>query len=200
MPSAVSNIEIADLLRRAAAGKASLRLHNSRSWDRIYCGNVEFEIDGYIVVVFNDCDELDYVDRARAPDGRTGELDGWWDEGGDPIHLLTPEEREAVYKALKSPSLPGEVLPDRQRVQTPLTELRRRHRRSVWLVSGAWGLSVLVILASHVTQNQYPFWLWLALLLMLFAAAAYYQRAMRKLVQAQHQAAHESRKSADPLQ
>lgn len=41
-----------------------------RSWDETYAGDVAFVTPcGHTVVVFNDCDEWDYIDSIEAPDG-----------------------------------------------------------------------------------------------------------------------------------
>ena len=46
--------------------------HADPSPDDVYAGDVEFKLsNGWTVVVFNDCDEWDYIDHIVAPDGRT---------------------------------------------------------------------------------------------------------------------------------
>lgn len=40
--------------------------------DEVFAGNVHFHLsNGWQVIVFNDCDEWDYIDQIIAPDGRT---------------------------------------------------------------------------------------------------------------------------------
>jgi hypothetical protein len=40
------------------------------SWTDVYAGDVTFVApSGHVVVVFNDCDDWDYIDRIEAPDG-----------------------------------------------------------------------------------------------------------------------------------
>lgn len=42
-----------------------------RSWNEVYAGNVEYEAsNGWRLTVFNDCDDWDYIDLVKAPDGR----------------------------------------------------------------------------------------------------------------------------------
>jgi hypothetical protein len=93
--SAVGRIpgqEIAELFRRALRGEAKIFTEGS-SWTEIYASNVDVRIDGYELVIFNDCNQVDYVDSAIAPDGRCGDFDEWWNVGEEPVDLLTDEEQ-----------------------------------------------------------------------------------------------------------
>lgn len=37
----------------------------------MFCGDVTYRTpDGWQIIVFNDCDEFDYIDHVIAPDGR----------------------------------------------------------------------------------------------------------------------------------
>lgn len=91
--------EIAELFRKVIRGEASI-VPDNWSWDWVWCGNFYCTIDGYKVVIFNDCGELDYVDSATAPDGRTGDFDHW--EHDQPVELLTGEESGAMELALET--------------------------------------------------------------------------------------------------
>ena len=44
-------------------------------------------------MIFNDCNQVDYVDSALAPDGRRGDFDDRWNVGEEPVDLLTDEEQ-----------------------------------------------------------------------------------------------------------
>jgi hypothetical protein len=92
--------EVAELLRRAGRGEVKI-VAVGRSWNLVYAGNVTLVIGDYVVVIFNDCDELDYVDSATAPDGRRGELEAWWESHTEPVSLLTEVERMQVVDALR---------------------------------------------------------------------------------------------------
>jgi hypothetical protein len=97
-PTPVATIpaqEIADLLRRVVVGTATMYAVGSL-WDQAYCGNVEFEIDGYRIIAFNDCIEFDYVDHAIAPDGRECGYPGWDAEGCNPVDLLNEAELDQL--------------------------------------------------------------------------------------------------------
>lgn len=44
-------------------------------WERVYAGNVMFVLgNGWKVIVFNDCDEWDYIEDMLAPDGTSQEI------------------------------------------------------------------------------------------------------------------------------
>jgi hypothetical protein len=99
---AIPATEIADLLRAVARGERVAQLADRNfSWDGVYAGDVAFKISGYRIVIFNDCDEVDYVDSAVSPDRRMSDSDDWMAAGGDPIDLLEQEEREALLRVLK---------------------------------------------------------------------------------------------------
>lgn len=96
-------IEIADLLRKVLRGEVPIKVIGC-SWGAAYAGDVLFEIDGYLLTIFNDCEELDYVSEATAPDGRNCDFDAWYDDGGDPICFLTEIEvagLEAIFKGIE---------------------------------------------------------------------------------------------------
>lgn len=94
--------EVAEVLRKAIAGEIPIRLAcPERTWDGTYAGDVEFWFGDWYLVIFNDCDELDYVDCAVAPDGRAGDLFPWMDAGPEPVECLTWDERKALEKVLK---------------------------------------------------------------------------------------------------
>lgn len=102
----IAAAELAGVLRAAIEGRAALSLVGRESWGEVYCGNVEFQVDGWRVTFFNDCGELDYVDSVTAPDGRAAEYGDWFDSGGtgaDPIDLLSiTGESNALLTLLES--------------------------------------------------------------------------------------------------
>lgn len=42
---------------------------NGNDWDDTYAGNVCFAIDDYKIVIFNDCDQIDYIESIILPNG-----------------------------------------------------------------------------------------------------------------------------------
>lgn len=96
--------EVAELLRKAISGQSKLTLANNSllGWDRTYTGDVSFVIDGWRVTFFNDCDELDYCDSVKCPDGRSASFDDWWKtDERDPSCHLSIDELTELEKLLK---------------------------------------------------------------------------------------------------
>ena len=87
----IPGAEIVALFRRVLSGE-SVIFPDGISWDDVWAGNFHCHIDGYSVVIFNDCGECDYVDSATAPDGRTGDFDSWYDGGDEPVAMLEMSE------------------------------------------------------------------------------------------------------------
>jgi len=54
-------------------------------WIAVYCGDVPFMFGDWIIEFYNDCNELDYVETASAPDGREAKYNDW---DHDPIEIM----------------------------------------------------------------------------------------------------------------
>ena len=96
----VTGLEIAELFRKAIRREVKI-VAVGESWNHVYAGDVRFRVGDYTVVIFNDCNELDYVDSAIAPDGRVGDFDSWWDTKTEPVKLLTPLEYQQLENLLE---------------------------------------------------------------------------------------------------
>lgn len=92
--------EIAELFRKTIRREVKIAAVG-KSWKDVYAGEVRFRIAGYELVIFNDCNELDYVDSAVAPDGRRGDFDGWWESHTEPVSLLNDHERRRMEDFLE---------------------------------------------------------------------------------------------------
>lgn len=93
--SQLTSQEVADHLRKAIRGGVEFKLHNPEwTWNRVYAGVCVFIVGDWEIAFFNDCDELDYVEEAVAPDGRRATFNELWEASGqmDAIDLLTDEE------------------------------------------------------------------------------------------------------------
>ena len=97
--------EIAELFRKAIRGETKV-VAVGFSWNSAGCGNARVRIDGYDLVIFNDCQELDYVDSVTAPDGRTGDFDDWLN---GPVAFLNPDEQELMERILESAEVVDEA-------------------------------------------------------------------------------------------
>ena len=79
MAGRLTESEVRGFLQAIETG--SICLTTSVEPQSIYAGNVEYDSsNGWRIVIFNDCNEWDYVDAIVAPDGRRADFDdieGW---------------------------------------------------------------------------------------------------------------------------
>ncbi|POM15763.1 Uncharacterised protein [Burkholderia cepacia] len=106
--------EVVSVLLKAIVGLVEVSLLSEKSWRETWAGNVEYEIGLWRVTFFCDAGELDYVDSAIAPDGRTVEYEEWFDpkdgSGADPIELLSDEGRRSLLSILEASISPKKGL------------------------------------------------------------------------------------------
>lgn len=76
--------EVIDVIKDAVNGKVPI-VPVRIEWNAQWCGDVPFMLGDWRIEFYNDCDELDYVERVAAPDGRTGEYNDW---EHDPIETM----------------------------------------------------------------------------------------------------------------
>ncbi len=93
-------LEVCQVLTDVALGKRIMMRSSIQSWNEIYHGLMPIEIDGWQLILFNDCDTLDYCEYCRSPDGRVGTLEFWQRYGPDPVDLLSAWEREQLERLL----------------------------------------------------------------------------------------------------
>lgn len=91
--------EIADLLRKVIRGENRIVLLG-RSWQDNCWLTAHANIDGYKLSIQNDCNYLEYIVSAVAPDGRRYQL--WSDEDEEPVSLLTSEEVAQIERLLRT--------------------------------------------------------------------------------------------------
>ncbi|WP_426119611.1 DUF7693 family protein [Pseudomonas sp. DSP3-2-2] len=72
----------------------------SQAWREISAGNMTVEVDGWVLVLFNSCDTLDYCDSCYSPDGGAGSYAEWRRYGTDPLELLSMWEHAQVERLL----------------------------------------------------------------------------------------------------
>jgi hypothetical protein len=74
--------EVREILNKIGRGELVPKLKDpSRTWADAFAGDVEFLVDGWTIVIFNDCMDWDYVDSVITPDGRTGDFEDWCGNG-----------------------------------------------------------------------------------------------------------------------
>jgi hypothetical protein len=96
----VTGPELVELFRKAIRREVKI-VALGASWKHVYAGDVRFRIGDYTVTIFNDCNELDYVDSAVAPDGREGDFDAWYNTNAEPVSLLTELEYQQLENLLE---------------------------------------------------------------------------------------------------
>ncbi len=87
MSGKLTAAEALEFLRAVESGAVTLEPESEPQM--IYAGNVEYEAsNGWTIVVFNDCNEWDYIDTIEAADGRRAE--GWADGGLPELDAYQP--------------------------------------------------------------------------------------------------------------
>lgn len=67
--------EIKDFLQQVERGEVVLEVSGKRP-EEVYAGNVAYEANnGWFIVVFNDCNEWDYIDHILDAEGNVADFD-----------------------------------------------------------------------------------------------------------------------------
>lgn len=99
----ISGTEVAYLLKGVVCGLFPVMLVDRElPWHCIHAGEVEFDIHGYRIWVFNDADSLDYIDAAESPDGRRATFEGWQLTDDHPGRYLSWDEWKQLESILRS--------------------------------------------------------------------------------------------------
>lgn len=93
--------EVSQVLREAIFGRTVMSKVGHESWDEIYAGHFQINVDGWKVSIYNDCDELDYCENCVSPDGRRWSFDAGDRYGTDPVALLSVWEHQTLERLLK---------------------------------------------------------------------------------------------------
>ncbi|WP_446532587.1 DUF7693 family protein [Pseudomonas canadensis] len=72
------------------------------SWDEIYAGHFQINVDGWEISIYNDCDQLDYCEQGLSPEGRRWSFDSGNRFGTDPVALLSTWEHQTLERLLKA--------------------------------------------------------------------------------------------------
>ena len=94
--------EIADLFRRIIQGTSDFEWMPSFSWMGRKTTSLQLRCEGYIIDIFVDVGELDYVDHVIDLDGQRV----LFDEKGltDPLDLLTDDEHKRLIETFENKS------------------------------------------------------------------------------------------------
>ena len=88
--------EVYQILKDVALGTRVMEKTTVPSWSEIYNALMPVVIDGWQLMLFNDCDSFDYCEYCKSPDGRVGSLETWQRCGTDLVELLSGWEREQL--------------------------------------------------------------------------------------------------------
>lgn len=97
----VSPREVAGILRKIIAGEAKIKFEPTYYWAGRLTTVVNFRANDYLVSLFVDSGELDYIDYVVTPDGLKGDDDYWeLDEctSPEPLQLLSERELELLIE------------------------------------------------------------------------------------------------------
>jgi len=97
--------EVMTLLRRAIAGEARILVR--QQWKDVWHTEGEFEIDGWRLSGFKRIYGIKSMIEATAPDGRRGTHESWNAREGNPIHLLSDDEQDALNDLMEA-TVPNE--------------------------------------------------------------------------------------------
>ncbi|MDQ0666694.1 putative phosphoglycerate mutase [Pseudomonas sp. W2I6] len=94
--------EVSQVLREAIFGRSVMNKVGHESWDEIYAGHFQINVDGWEISIYNDCDQLDYCEHCVSPDGRHWSFDSGYRFGTDPVALLSTWEHQTLERMLKA--------------------------------------------------------------------------------------------------
>lgn len=95
--------EVAEQIKRAVRGEVEVILEDKdRSWNEVWAGDCGVYVGDWHMVFFNDCDSLDYCEKATRSDGRSGSIKDWNEPYQQPLDLLTHQEYETFQKILEN--------------------------------------------------------------------------------------------------
>lgn len=97
--------EVARLLKGIGEGFLKFKFAPSYYWAGRLTVVIEFYCKGYLINIFVDAGELDYVDYVIAPDGRKSNNDYWESEnnsGKDPLDYLSEKDTDNLIKKFEA--------------------------------------------------------------------------------------------------
>jgi len=90
--------EVCQVLHDAIFARRAIARACAQTWGEIYAGMFLVDVDGWIITIFNDCDDLDYCDECVSPNWRSWSFDSGDRFGTDPIALLSTWEHEKLHR------------------------------------------------------------------------------------------------------
>ncbi|WP_342345929.1 DUF7693 family protein [Pseudomonas palleroniana] len=93
--------EVSQVLRETIFGRSVMSKVGHESWDEIYAGHFQINVDGWEISIYNDCDQLGYCEQCIRPDGRRWSSASGDRFGTDPVALLSTWEHQTLERMLK---------------------------------------------------------------------------------------------------
>ncbi|MCF5049951.1 hypothetical protein GIW77_27555 [Pseudomonas simiae] len=93
---------VSQVLREAIFGRSVMSKVGHESWDEIYSGHFQINVDDWQISIYNDCDQMDYCEECVSPDGRRWSFDAGDRFGTNPIALLSTWEHQTLERLLKA--------------------------------------------------------------------------------------------------
>ena len=62
--------ELCQGLREVVLERRTITKVGAQAWDEVYACHFVVDVEGWRIVLYNDCDELDYCEECVSPDGR----------------------------------------------------------------------------------------------------------------------------------
>lgn len=93
--------DVCQVLRDIILERRTMKRACTQSWDEVFAGLFHIEVEGWHLVFFNDCGELDYCDECISPDGRRWSFESVVRDGVDPVFLLDTQEQALLERLLQ---------------------------------------------------------------------------------------------------
>ncbi|MBD8791036.1 hypothetical protein IFR09_11700 [Pseudomonas syringae] len=100
--NALTAREVCQVLREVVFERRTMTKVGSQTWDEVYACHFGIDVEGWLITLYNDCDELDYCEECISPDGRRWRFDPGDRFGTDPVALLSTWEHQTLERLLKA--------------------------------------------------------------------------------------------------
>lgn len=92
--------DVCQVLREAVFGRSTMTKIGSESWEQVDASHFQVNVEGWLITIHTDGDELDYCASCESPDGQRWHFDPG--DRTDPIALLSTWEHESLERMLKA--------------------------------------------------------------------------------------------------
>lgn len=93
--------EVCQVLREVVFERRVMTKVGTQTWDEVYACHFIVDVEGWLITLYNDCDELDYCEECFSPDGKQWSFGIGDRPGTDPMALLSTWEHQTLQRLLK---------------------------------------------------------------------------------------------------